>query len=64
MKQPAEPELLREASANAERELIVLSAPDELPPVLAGHATPQVRARTESFYAASPSCSSAGSRPA
>ena len=36
--------------AEAEQNLIVLSAPDELPPVLAGHLTPQVRARTESFY--------------
>ena len=34
-----------------DRNLIVLSAPDELPPVLAGHLTPQVRARAESFYA-------------
>ncbi len=39
-----------EASAD-DRNLIVLSAPDELPPVLVGHVTPQVRARAESFYA-------------
>ena len=40
------------ASAPANpRNLIVLSAPAELPPVLAGHLTPQVRARAESFYA-------------
>jgi len=33
------------------RNLIVLSAPiDELPPVLAGHLSPQIRARAESFY--------------
>jgi site-specific recombinase XerD len=37
------------APANA-RNLIVLSAPAELPPVLAGHLTPQVHARAESFY--------------
>jgi len=41
-----------DAKTQAEdRSLIVLSAPDELPPVLAGHQTPEVRARTESFYA-------------
>jgi len=33
------------------RSLVVLSAPDELPPVLAGHQTPEIRARAESFYA-------------
>jgi len=38
------------SGATGERNLIVLRAPDELPPVLAGHLTPQVRARTESFY--------------
>jgi integrase/recombinase XerC len=39
------------AVAPPEREPIVLSTPvDELPPVLAGHLTPQVRARAESFY--------------
>src|SRR6266853_1241904 len=38
-----------QASAD-DRNLIVLSAPDELPPVLVGHVTPQVRARAESFY--------------
>jgi integrase/recombinase XerC len=39
-----------QASAD-DRNLIVLSAPDELPPVLVGHVTAQVRARAESFYA-------------
>ena len=39
------------AAPAADRELIVLSAPDELPPVLAGHQTPQLRARAASFYA-------------
>ena len=38
------------SGATGERNLIVMRAPDELPPVLAGHLTPQVRARTESFY--------------
>src|SRR5271169_3581135 len=38
-------------AADAQRQPIILSAPDELPPVLAGQLTPQVRARTESFYA-------------
>src|SRR5580698_6650423 len=44
---------LEDADAKTQAEdqsLIVLSAPDELPPVLAGHQTPEVRARTESFY--------------
>ncbi len=39
-------------SPAGDRDLIVRSAPDELPPIL-GHLTPQVRARTESFYAGS-----------
>jgi site-specific recombinase XerD len=34
-----------------DRNLTVLSASDELPPVLAGHQTPEIRARAESFYA-------------
>jgi hypothetical protein len=34
-----------------DRNLVVLSAPDELPPVLAGHQTPEIRARAESLYA-------------
>src|ERR1700674_1777266 len=34
-----------------DRNLVVLSAPDELPPVLAGHQTPEIRARVESLYA-------------
>jgi integrase/recombinase XerC len=51
VKQPIEPKPDQEPSpAAAERDLIVLSAPDELPPILVGHATPQVRARAESFY--------------
>jgi len=33
-----------------DRNLIVLSAPDELPSVRAGQLTPQVRARAKSFY--------------
>jgi hypothetical protein len=32
------------------RNLVVLSAQDELPPVLAGHLTPKVRSRAENFY--------------
>lgn len=38
------------AKAAGESHLVVLDARDELPPVLAGHLTPRVRARTESFY--------------
>jgi site-specific recombinase XerD len=34
-----------------DRDLTVLSAADELPPVLAGHQTPEIRARAEGFYA-------------
>jgi site-specific recombinase XerD len=34
----------------SEHGLILLEAPGELPPLLAGHATRQVHARTESFY--------------
>ncbi len=34
-----------------DRDLVVLSTPaDELPPVLAGHVTPAIQARAESFY--------------
>src|SRR5580658_6355583 len=33
-----------------EHGLILLDTPGELPPVLAGHATPQVHARAASFY--------------
>jgi hypothetical protein len=52
VKKPIEHKPDQEPSAVAdERNLIILSAPDELPPVLSGHATPQVRARAESFYA-------------
>ena len=39
-----------ETAAN-DRNLVVLRAPDELPPILAGHLTPQLRARAESFFA-------------
>src|ERR1700722_19281397 len=38
------------ATADDRRHPIILSAPDELPPVLAIQLTPQVRARTASFY--------------
>src|SRR6266851_1679863 len=38
-------------TAADERNLVVLRDPDELPPILAGHLTPQLRARAESFYA-------------
>jgi hypothetical protein len=51
-KQPADqtiPDAADETRAD-EPGLIHLEAPAELPPVLAGHATPQVRARAESFY--------------
>jgi site-specific recombinase XerD len=51
-KRPADqtiPDASGDAVAN-ERDLIVLATPDELPPVLAGHATPQVHARAASFY--------------
>jgi hypothetical protein len=34
-----------------DRNLTVLRAADELPPVLAGHQTPEIRARAEGFYA-------------
>jgi hypothetical protein len=37
-------------AADDPRNLIVLGAPGELPPVLAGHATAQVQARAASFY--------------
>ena len=46
--------LLSDAAETAadDRHLVVLSTPaDELPPILAGHQTPQLRARAESFYA-------------
>ena len=38
-------------TAADDRNLVVLRDPDELPPILAGHQTPQLRARAESFYA-------------
>ena len=38
-------------TATDERDLVVLRDPDELPPILAGHLTPQLRARAESFFA-------------
>ena len=38
-------------TAADDRNLVVLRDPDELPPILAGHLTPQLRARAESFYA-------------
>src|SRR3984893_3061832 len=38
-------------TAADERNLVVLRNPDELPPILAGHLTPQLRARAESFFA-------------
>ena len=38
-------------TATAERNLVVLRDPDELPPILAGQQTPQLRARAASFYA-------------
>jgi site-specific recombinase XerD len=37
-------------TAADDRNLVVLRDPDELPPILAGHQTPQLRARAESFY--------------
>jgi hypothetical protein len=39
-----------ETAAN-DRNLVVLRDPDELPPILAGHLTSQLRARAQSFYA-------------
>jgi hypothetical protein len=39
-----------ETAAN-DQNLVVLNDPDELPPILAGHLTPQLRARAESFFA-------------
>jgi site-specific recombinase XerD len=51
-KRPAD-QTISDASGDAvpnERDLIVLATPGELPPVLAGHATPQVHARAASFY--------------
>src|ERR1700730_16373236 len=39
-----------ETTAN-DRNLVVLRDPDELPPILAGHQTPKLRARAQSFYA-------------
>jgi site-specific recombinase XerD len=48
-KQPSDPTI--PDAADHQRQPIILSAPDELPPVLAGQLTPQIRARTESFYA-------------
>jgi hypothetical protein len=48
-KQPSDPTI--PDSADQQPQPIILSAPDELPPVLAGQLTPQIRARTESFYA-------------
>ena len=38
-------------TATDERNLVVLRDPDGLPPILAGHQTPQLRARAQSFYA-------------
>src|SRR6266478_5573382 len=38
-------------TAADDRNLVVLRDPDEVPPILAGHQTPQLRARAESFYA-------------
>ena len=38
-------------TATDDRNLVVLRDPDELPPILAGHLTPQLRARAQSFYA-------------
>ena len=38
-------------TAADDRNLVVLNDPDELPPILAGHLTPQRRARAQSFYA-------------
>jgi hypothetical protein len=38
-------------TAADERDLVVLRDPDELPPILAGHLTAQLRARAESFFA-------------
>ena len=38
-------------TAADDRNLVVLRDPDELPPILAGHLTPQLRARAESFFA-------------
>jgi integrase/recombinase XerD len=38
-------------TAADDRNLVVLRDPDELPPILAGHQTPQLRARAQSFYA-------------
>jgi hypothetical protein len=38
-------------TAADDRNLVVLRNPDELPPILAGHQTPQLRARAQSFYA-------------
>jgi hypothetical protein len=38
-------------TAADERNLVVLRDPDELPPILAGHQTPKLRARAQSFYA-------------
>jgi integrase len=38
-------------TAADELNLVVLRDPVELPPILAGHQTPQLRARAESFYA-------------
>jgi hypothetical protein len=38
-------------TAADDRNLVVLRDSDELPPILAGHQTPQLRARAQSFYA-------------
>jgi hypothetical protein len=38
-------------TAADDRDLVVLRDPDELPPILAGHQIPQLRARAASFYA-------------
>jgi site-specific recombinase XerD len=38
-------------TAAKDRNLVVLRTPDELPPILAGHQTPQLHARAESFFA-------------
>src|SRR5271154_980810 len=51
-KQPTDqtiPDITDETRAS-EHGLILLAAPGELPPVLAGHATPQVHDRAASFY--------------
>ena len=39
-----------EETAADDRNLVVLRDPDELPPILVGHLTPQLRARSQSLY--------------